>query len=786
MKLRLILFFNILFVVSTANAQKKFTLSGFIKDSSSRETLIGAGVAVKSIKYGVNSNTYGFYSITLPQGKYSLTVSYVGFVTTEKNIDLDSDMTFDFSLLPQSTLSQEIIISSKRRDDNVNQAQMGRIELSMNKIRSLPVIFGEVDPMKALQLLPGVRNAGEGNSGLYVRGGGPDQNLLLLDDAVVYNPGHLFGFFSVFNGDAIKNISLIKGGMPSQYGGRLSSVVDIAMKDGNMEKLQAEGGIGTISSRLSLQGPIKKGKSSFMISGRRTYIDVLTKPFIPKTSNFYGSGYYFYDLNTKLNYRFSDKDRLFLSGYFGRDVFNFINTKQEINIAIPWGNATGTVRWNHIFSKKIFSNTSLVFNDYNFDFGAIQKFFTLNLKSGIRDYTFKSDFDYFVSPKHKIKFGAQYIFHRFTPSVISGRQDSLIFKPSNPQRKYANELAAYLQDDWEVSNKLKVNIGLRASGFQQVGPYTKYVKDANGNKLDSTVYGANQTAKFHGGLEPRITARYNLNEQTSLKASATRNFQYIHLVSNNGSTLPTDIWLPSSYIVQPQISWQYATGIFKNFKDNLFETSLEVYYKNMQNQIEYRAGYTPSSRETEEEFVFGRGWSYGTELYINKTRGKFTGWIGYTLSYSWRKFDALNGGNKYPAKYDRRHDLSVVGIYEASPKWKVSGVFVYATGNAISLPERFYFVEGLLTQQYSAVNQYRMSAYHRLDLSATYTPNPYSSRKLKSSWVFGLYNVYSRANPYFIYFAQEGSASAGTLKIQAKQVSLFPVIPSVTWNFKFN
>jgi hypothetical protein len=774
-----------LFTLVIAQAQNKFTISGYIRDSLSSETLIGATVTVKEQGRGVNSNAYGFFSITLPKGDYIMVASFVGYMPVEIPVSLGKNESINFSLFPKSSLSQEIIISSKRRDANVKSAQMGQIDLSMNKIRSVPVIFGEVDPLKTLQLLPGVTNAGEGNSGIYVRGGGPDQNLILLDDAVVYNTGHLFGFFSIFNGDAIKNVTLIKGGMPAQYGGRLSSVLDINMKEGNMQKFQVEGGIGTIASRISIQGPLVKDKGSFIISGRRTYIDVLARPFIRKGSQFSGSGYYFYDVNVKANYKISNKDRLYLSGYFGRDVFNFVNNQRSFDINIPWGNATLTARWNHVFNPKLFANTTIVYNDYKFEFGAIQNDFQLQLNSGIRDYNVKSDFDYYVSPKHKLRFGGQYTYHRFTPSVVSGKQDTTVFSPNNSQVKFAHETALYIEDNWELNDKIKINGGLRWSGFQQLGPYKKYTQDADGNKLDSTEYGRFDPVKTYGGLEPRLTIRYALNDESSIKGAVTRNFQYIHLVSNAGTTLPTDVWVPSTYRVNPQMSWQYALGYYQNFKDNMFESSVEVYYKTMQNQIEYREGYTPSIRDSEEEFVFGKGWSYGAEFYLNKSRGKFTGWIGYTLSWTWRKFPQLNGGEKFPAKFDRRHDLSVVGIYELNPKWKFSSVFVYATGNATTLPERFYIVEGVLSQEYSKINQYRLNAYHRLDLSATLTPKPNSTKRFKSSWIFSIYNVYSRSNPYFIYFDQTGSPYDGSLKVQAKQVSLFPIIPSITWNFKF-
>lgn len=768
-----------------ASAQSVYTISGYVRDSLSRETLIGASLTVRGQSRGVSTNPYGFFSISLPEGNYQLVISSVGYLPTEQSVSLNRDVELDIALLAKASLSQEIVISSRKRDANVRNAQMGKLDLSMNQIRSLPVIFGEVDPLKALQLMPGIRNAGEGNSGLYVRGGGPDQNLILLDDAVVYNPGHLFGFFSVFNGDALKNVSLIKGGMPAQYGGRISSVLDISMKEGNMQDYQVEGGIGTISSRVSVQGPIEKEKASFMVSGRRTYVDLLAKPFISRSSNFNGSGYFFYDLNAKINYRFSPKDRLYLSSYIGRDVFDFRNGDRSLNISIPWGNATTSLRWNHVFNKKLFANTTAVYNDYKFTFGAAQDNFNVQLNSGIRDFGLKTDFDYFASTRHRIRFGAQLTRHRFTPSVVSGNQDSTVFEPNNAQIKKARELALYIQDDWDISERLKMNVGLRLSAFQQIGSYTHFQRDVNGNKLDSTVYGPGQSVKWYGGPEPRWTMRYSIDDVSSVKASITRNIQYIHLVTNTGTSLPTDVWVPSTIRVKPQLSWQYALGYFRNFSDNMFETSVEVYYKNMNNQIEYREGYTPSIRDPEEEFVFGRGWSYGSEFFINKTRGKFTGWIGYTLSWTWRKFPELNNGIKYPAKYDRRHDLSLVTIYEAGPRWKWSGVFVYATGNTITLPERFYLTEGVLGQQFSSLNQYRLAPYHRIDVSATYTPRQKQQRKLKASWVFSIYNVYSRMNPFFIYFDQEGSAFNNTLRIQAKQVSLFPIIPSVTWNFKF-
>ncbi|HET9430164.1 MAG TPA: TonB-dependent receptor, partial [Chitinophagaceae bacterium] len=585
--------------------------------------------------------------------------------------------------------------------------------------------------------------------------------------------------------DAIKNISLIKGGMPAQYGGRLSSVLDVSMKDGNMNKLQMDGGLGLIASRLSIQGPIKKNKASFIISARRTYIDALVKPFIKKSSDFYGSGYFFYDLNAKVNYRFSEKDRLYLSGYFGRDVFDFVNAKRSFKTNVPWGNSTATLRWNHVFNRRLFANTTLLYNDYKFKFSAAQDNFELGLSSGIRDRSIKSDFDYYPLPNHKLKFGGLLTHHNFIPNVVSGKQDSVIFTPNNETEKYAAETALYIQDDWEPGEKWKINYGLRWSSFTQIGPYTRYSRDADGNKTDSIVYDDFQPVKTYGGFEPRLTIRFAINDETSIKAAVTKNYQYIHLVSNSGTSLPTDLWVPSTYLVKPQQSWLYAAGFFKNFRDNMYETSLELYYKDMQDQIEYKEGYTPSLKDPEQEFVFGKGWSYGSELLVNKVKGRLTGWIGYTLSWTWRKFPKLNEGERYPVKYDRRHDLSVVTNFEANKKWKFGAVFVYGTGNAITLPERFYIINGVLTQEYSKLNQYRMQAYHRMDVSATYTPVPRKQRRLQQYWVFSIYNIYSRLNPYFIYFDQEGSPYDGSLRVEARKVSLFPILPAVTWNFKF-
>ncbi|PSL43704.1 TonB-dependent receptor-like protein [Chitinophaga niastensis] len=764
---------------------QRYTVSGYIKDSTNGESMPGATIQILHSTNGVQTNNYGFYSITLPAGNYILLFSFLGYESKALALSLNENISENLELVPHAYQAKEVVITDKRKDANVKSTDMGRVELTSVQVKKLPALMGEVDVLKALQLMPGVQAAGEGNAGFYVRGGGPDQNLILLDEAPVYNTGHLFGFFSVFNADAIKNTTLIKGGMPANYGGRLSSVVDISMKEGNNKNFQGEGGLGAIASRLSFQGPIKKDKASFIVSGRRTYIDLITKPFVNGTS-YNGSGYYFYDLNAKMNYIFSDKDRLYLSGYLGKDVFAFNNGDRSFKVKIPWGNTTATLRWNHVFNKKLFANTSLLYNDYRFQFNALQNNFTIGLSSGISDGNAKMDFDYYVNPKHHIKFGGNYIFHTFTPSTVTGHQDSTKFSPENAYKKYAHEVALYLMDDWEISPSFQLNAGIRYSGFMQVGPYTRYQRDAAGNKTDSTVYRRWEPVTYYGGFEPRIILRWAWNDNNSLKASVTRNYQFIHLVTNAGTTLPTDVWVPSTYLVRPQMSWQYSAGYFRNFRDNSYEASAEVYYKDMQHQIEYRQGYTPSLNDPELDFVFGKGQAYGLELFVNKKRGRFTGWVGYTLAWTLRQFPDLNNGKQYPAKYDRRHDLVVVSTYDLNKHWTLSGVFIYGSGNTTTVPERFYFMEGTLVQSYGSINSYRMAAYNRLDLAAIYTRTPKKpNKRIKGSWTFSVYNVYSRKNPYFIYFDQQGNAADGSLTVKAKQVSLFPIIPSVTYNFKF-
>jgi len=785
-KLLLSLILMIVIAPAPLFAQKKVTLSGYMRHARSSEALISATVYIKELGIGTQTNPYGFYSISMPAGSYSVTFSYIGFTTVTQTLNMATSREYNVDMVPENVL-EEVEITSERQDKNVNSTQMGTISLSAQKVKKLPVIFGETDILKVLQLMPGVQSAGEGNSGFYVRGGGPDQNLILLDDAVVYNTGHLFGFFSVFNTDALNNVTLIKGGMPAKYGGRLSSVVDVSMKEGNMNEYHAEGGIGLIASRLTVEGPIKKEKGSFMLSGRRTYVDALIKPFAAKGSTLAGSGYHFYDANLKANYKITDKDRVYMSGYFGRDKFKFGSSSGSFSADIPWGNTTATVRWNHLFNNRLFLNTTAVYNDYQFSFGATQGEFDFKLSSGVRDYNAKVDLDYFSAFNHNFKTGLAYTRHKFIPNQVSGSSGETELTPNNALIKFAHEGGAYIMDEFDPFSWLKINAGVRYSWFGQIGPYTTYTDDLNGKHIDSTVYAKGELAKTYGGLEPRLNMRFELNEKSSIKASVTKTYQYIHLVSNNGSTLPTDLWVPSTLIVQPQESWQYSLGYFRNFFDNMLETSIEVYYKDLKNQVEYRSGYVPNTiRDPELDFVFGNGEAYGAEFFINKTKGKFTGWIGYTLAWTYRKFPDLNNGNSYPAKYDRRHDMSIVGTYEASKKWTFSTVFVYGSGNAITLPTNYYFISQSVVPEYSNLNAYRLFAYHRLDLSAVLTPQKQKQKKKRweSSWAFSVYNVYSRQNPYFLYVDTKGDLEEG-VDAKVKQVSVFPILPSITYNFKF-
>jgi hypothetical protein len=782
----------LLLVVSIfANAQK-YTISGYIRDKDNGEDLVGASVYLEEIKKGTTTNHYGFYSLTVDKGEYTFIVSFLGFDTYSEKINLLQNEKRTITLTSTAIMTDEVEIKGERSDANIKDIRMSTVTLPSKKIKEIPAFMGEPDVLKTIQLLPGVQSANEGSSGFYVRGGGPDQNLVLLDEALVYNASHLFGFFSVFNADAVKDISLTKGGMPANYGGRLSSVLDITMKEGNNQHFESSGSIGLIASHLTLQGPIQKNKSSYLVTARRTYADFLAGPFLPlfeRSKDFAGTGYYFYDINAKLNYRFSEKDRIFLSGYYGKDVFKYDSKEDDFVTSIPWGNATASIRWNHLFNEKLFLNTTAIFSNYDFEMVMEQQDFEFGMYSAIQDYTGKMDFTYIPTINHKIKFGLDYIYHKFEPSSVSGRIGETKYTSEGVTEQYANEGAVYIHDDFDLTENLSFGIGLRGSAFQMIGPFERYVKSQFSQTSDTIFYGQWEEVALYKNLEPRFSTRFIINDESSVKAAYTWNYQYVHLASLSAGTMPTDMWIPSSEIVKPQFGKQITAGYFRNFKDNMYETSVEVYYRKMENLIEYMDGYTPADNigdNSDNYFTFGEGYSYGIELFFKKRLGDITGWIGYTWSKTDRIFEELNNGEPFPAKYDRRHDLSFIANYKYNKYWQFSMVFVYATGNALTIANGRYLIDGRIVNQYGDRNSYRMKDYHRLDLSATYENNEKNeSRKVKRSYNFSVYNVYNRKNPYFIYYDNEGDLQSGTLQTKVKQVSLFPILPSITVMFEF-
>lgn len=756
-----------------AFSQNKFTISGIVTDSGTGETLIGASVKLTgSTTIGAGTNAYGFYSLSATEGIYELSISFIGYKTVKQSITISRNVRQNFVLSEDNQLN-EVVISAEKKNDNVSSPQMGLQRINIREINNVPVLLGERDVLKTLQLLPGIKSAGEGNSGFYVRGGSTDQNLILLDEAPVYNASHLLGFFSTFNSDAIKDVSVYKGGMPAQYGGRLASVLDIKMNDGNRKDYTAEGGIGLISSRLKVEGPIVKDKGSFMISARRTYLDAFLA--LSPDSSINGNTLYFYDVNAKANYQLNEKNTLYLSGYFGRDKLGISEA-----FGFNWGNATFTLRWNHLYSDRLFSNTSLIYSNYNY---VIQNFMEDNdfqVNSSIKDFNLKQDFEYSLSSSHSLKFGVNAIHHTIAPGKLTASESSSVNATTYENRK-GLELAAYLSDEWAVNEKMNLAYGLRLSGFSLLGPGNFKTYDADGNTTSTTSYKAGEVVENYFNLEPRISASYQLTSSSSLKTAYTRNIQNIHLMSNSTSTSPTDLYIMNSNNVKPEIADQIAAGYFRNFSDNNYEFSAELYYKWMQNQIEYRSGTDlRGNGNVEADLLFGDGRAYGIELFLKKRFGKFNGWIGYTWSRTQRQFDAINDGKWFYAKQDRTHDLSLVGIYKAGSRWTFSSVFVYNTGNAVTYPSGKYQINGRTAFYYTEKNGYRTPAYHRLDISATLEGKP--GRKLQSSWSFGIYNVYNRHNAFSIDFKDNPDDVSTT---QVVRTTLFGIIPSVTWNFKF-
>ena len=676
-------------------------------------------------------------------------------------------------LVQRNAQLQEVVINSRKTNENVIKPLMGVQKLSVDEIKNVPVIFGEKDVLKTIQLLPGVKSAGEGNSGFYVRGGGSDQNLILLDEAIVYNASHLLGFFSAFNSDAIKDLTLYKGAMPAEYGGRLSSVVDIKMNDGNNKDYHASGGVGLIASRLNIEGPIVKDKGSFIISGRRTYADLFLK--LSKDSSINSNTLYFYDLNLKANYKINDKNRVFLSGYFGKDNLGFGGT-----FGIDYGNSTATVRWNHVFNSRLFSNTSVIYSNYNYNIHIKNTSNDLIIKSKIEDLSLKQDLQYFINNSNKINFGFNIIHHNLSPGIVDATATSA-FNSLFLKNKYAFENALYVSHEYSPSDKIRLNYGLRFSVFNVMGPGDFKTYDSSGNITSTTTYAAGKIVKTYFNAEPRFSASYKLNDNSSIKAAYTRNVQNLHLLSNSATTNPTDLWIPSSLNVKPEIADQVSLGYYRNFNDNNYEFSSEIYYKTMQNQIDYKNGAElRANGDVESQLLYGAGRAYGLELFFKKKTGKLTGWISYTLSRAEKQIAGINNGNYYPARQDQTHNAAIVAIYQASKKWTLSSNWVYNTGNAASFPSGKYIINGQTAFYYTERNGYRMPAYHRLDFAATMLGK--QKKKWQGSWTFSLYNVYGRENAYSIRFEDNPD---DLTKTRAVQTSLFRWVPSVTYNFKF-
>lgn len=774
----LIIFFNNTIRANNPieGGEKKTIISGSIKDASNGEQLLGATVLVKELKTGTATNMYGFYSLSLIQGKYTLVFSYIGYQSVEKTIELKSNLTLNVELKSAQNELQGVVITEKRSNENVTKNEMSVVRMDAKTIRQIPAFMGEVDIIKAMQLLPGVQTTSEGASGFSVRGGSPDQNLILLDEATVYNASHLLGFFSVFNNDAIKDVKIYKGDIPMNYGGRLSSVLDVRMNDGNDKHFEGTGGIGNISSRLTLEGPLLKDKTSFILSGRRTYFDL----FLPLSSDekIRDNTLYFYDFNAKIAHTINENNRIYLSGYFGRDVFN--NNFSRLNS----GNQTFTLRWNHLFSKKIFSNFMFIYSKYDYYLGTPDgEAYSFDWRSKMRDYGFKSDFTLYANPNNTVKFGVSSIYHIFEPGSAKGTGSQSFFNEFTVPSSYALENGIYIGNDQKVNDKLTLKYGLRVSMFNNVGPATIYNYNNNFEAIDSTVYKSGDFYKTYAGLEPRFGISYTINDKSSVKASYSRTNQYIQLAQNSTSGTPLDVWFPSSPNVKPQISDQIALGYFRNFLGNYIETSVEVYYKTMQNSIDFKDhAELLLNEKLEGELRYGKSSSKGLEVLVKIPEGRLNGWISYTLSKTDRSFADINNGKTYLAYYDKPHNMSVVLNYEISKRTSLSSTWIYYTGAPVTFPTGRAEIGGKIVPIYSERNAYRMPDYHRLDLSLTIKGKQKPNKKWSHEWNFTIYNAYGRKNAWTINFVQDKDNPSVTY---AEKTYLFSIIPAVTYNFKF-
>jgi hypothetical protein len=756
-----------------AQNQEKHTISGTIKSISTGETLIAATIRVVGTKYATSSNEYGFYSLTLPEGNYTISVNAVGSKSYKTSVELNKNLSLTIALEDDLNELETVTITSSSAKRNIDNPQMGMERLSISETKNVPVLLGERDLIKTLQLLPGIKTSGEGSGGFFVRGGGADQNMILLDEAPVYNASHLLGFFSTFNSDAIKNVTLYKSGMPAQYGGGLSSVLDVKMNDGNNQKFGVSGGVGLIAARINVEGPIQKEKSSFLISARRTYADMFLK--LSKDSATKKAKLYFYDLNLKANYILGDNDRLFISGYFGKDVLGADNVS-----GINWGNATSTLRWNHVFNNKLFSNTSVIFSNYDYKIQSSDDENSLSLFSQIQDWNFKEDMQWYANDKNTVSFGLNSIYHTIKPGEVQASGNSG-FISQNLQNRYSLENAVYASNTWKANSMLSFTYGVRVSSFSILGKGSYYTLDNAGNVTGTTSYKKGEIIKTYVNFEPRLAAALQLNGSTSIKASYVRNAQNLHLISNSNSSSPTDRWVASTNIIKPELSDQVSLGYYKNLSNDNYELTVETYYKTLQNQIDYRNGadiYTNKPIET--QLLYGKGRAYGAEFLLKKKTGKLTGWIGYTISKSERKIDGINDNNWYNSRQDRTHDISLVSMYQLSKKWSLSANWVFSTGNAVTFPNGKYKLLGHSYFYFSERNADRMPSYHRLDLGATRLLK--QTKKFSSELNFSLYNAYGRENAYRITFRDRETDPNRT---EAIRTTLFRFVPSVSYNFKF-
>lgn len=775
-----------------ATAQEKFTLSGTISDSNSNETLIGVNLFIPELKTGVTTNEYGFYSITIPKGNYTIRISYMGYQTLEETLQLNQNTKTNFKLLTLENTLKEVIITDTKTRTDIRKPEMSVNKLSISAIKKMPVVLGEVDVLKSILLLPGVTNAGEGASGFNVRGGGADQNLILLDEATIFNSSHVFGFFSVFNPDAIKDLKLYKGGIPARFGGRASSVLEIYQKDGSSKGFHANGGIGLISSRLLLEGPLVKDKGSFLIGGRSSYAHLFMKLSKDQKDN----AAYFYDLNTKMSYKLNPNNNLFLSGYFGRDVFSLANSFTNI-----YGNSILNLRWNHLFSDKLFSNLSLIYSDYYY--GLDLNFVGFKWDSGIKNYNIKYDFKNYISDRFKLNYGLNAIYYDFNPGIIKPSSATSGINFAQLDKKHAFEPALYINADQELSKKFSVSYGLRYSLFYRLGQSTVNVYADNNpvtfnsnmqiyekaTPIGTQTFKKNDVLKSFNYLEPRFSLAYQLNEKQSVKASYNRMVQYLQLISNTSSPTPLDVWTPSDTFIKPQIADQVAVGFFKNFTNESYSLEVEAYYKKVQNRIDYIDGADLIANNALEQVILnGQLRSFGLEVMVKKNEGRLNGWISYTLSKSQQQTpgrtsleSGINNGQWYNSAYDKTHNLAITSSYLLNEKWSFGANFSLQSGQPVTYPNGQYQYLGITVPSYGLRNENRLPAYHHLDVSATLTPRKNNNRKLKGEWVFSIYNLYNRKNAAAINFRQNSDTGIN----EAVKTSIFGMVPAVSYNFKF-